>query len=99
MSDDEVSSDSTPTKPMRIVDGWIAIAVQVAALVILLFGDIGFDHPGRFGLDFDDWMRIASVYVFAVLYGTVRWAFARNVLLCALQLVPPAIYVLWYFVS
>jgi hypothetical protein len=30
-----------------------AMILESALLAVLVFGDIGFDHPGRFGLDFN----------------------------------------------
>jgi len=32
---------------------WTICAIQFLVILTLAFGDIGFDKPGRFGLDFD----------------------------------------------
>jgi hypothetical protein len=39
------------------------LAIQVAGIGIVLFGDIGFDKPGRFGLDFGHLLLIAAAEV------------------------------------
>ena len=39
------------------------LAIQVAGIGIVLFGDVGFDKPGRFGLDFGHLLVIAAAEV------------------------------------
>ncbi|MFT4843086.1 MAG: hypothetical protein ACJAYX_003601 [Planctomycetota bacterium] len=45
-------SPEQPARPTSLVPFLTVIAVQVLAVVVIVFGDIGFDRPGRFGLDF-----------------------------------------------
>jgi hypothetical protein len=66
----------------------IAILVQCALLVVLNFGDIGFDKPGRYGLDFEHFLVILALYVFALLAGIVVSAMRKLWGVIALQLVP-----------
>jgi hypothetical protein len=42
---------------------------QIACICLLQFGDIGFDHPGKFGLDFDDLVLICVVYGIVLIAG------------------------------
>lgn len=79
-----------------MIDGWLAMATQGAAVLVMVFGDIGFDHPGRFGLDFDDLAKLAIVYVFAALYGAMRWAIAGYLPLAGVQLLPLALGLAFY---
>ncbi len=39
------------------------LGIQVLGVAIVLFGDVGFDKPGRFGLDFGHLLLIAVVEV------------------------------------
>lgn len=38
------------------------MTLQGLALLALVFGDIGFDHPGRFGLEFDHGVLLALLW-------------------------------------
>jgi hypothetical protein len=44
---------------------WLVVltvfTVQLLVCAVLRFGDIGFDHPGRFGLDFDDFLLLLAI--------------------------------------
>src|SRR5688572_25841726 len=46
------------------------IAIQCVALLILAFVPFGFDHPSPAGLDFDDFLACAAVYVVAPAGGS-----------------------------
>lgn len=35
---------------------WFICAMQCLVVLVLFFGDIGFDKPGRFGLDFEHFL-------------------------------------------
>jgi hypothetical protein len=50
---------------------WLLVAFQWLFLLVLAFGDIGFDHPGRFGLDFGHFLLIAGLYLVALVAGGV----------------------------
>lgn len=54
---------------------WL-FALQVALALVFVFGDIGFDHPGRFGLDFGHLVAIGLV--FAVAWGIGVWRAVRT---------------------
>ena len=45
---------------------WILTAVQLLICLVLETGDIGFDHPGKFGLDFGHLLLL--LYLQAVLW-------------------------------
>jgi len=52
-----------------------AIAAQVLIVAIVVFGDIGFDHPGRFGLDFGHLLLLGVLWLVSTVLGFV---FARQ---------------------
>lgn len=54
---------------------WLALA-QVLLVLLFAFGDIGFDHPGRFGLDFGH--GIAILAALAVLWIAGTWLAVRR---------------------
>ena len=72
----------------------IAYGAQLLAALVVVFGDIGFDRPGRFGLDFGHLVYfLAPVWCVATLGGLVlslragrRWLLIQ-VLLLAMPLV------------
>lgn len=69
-----------------------AIAFFVAQLLLLgvfIFGDIGFDHPGRYGLDYDDLVKLVVFYVACLLAGVLYAAFRRQWKIFFLQLATP----------
>lgn len=49
--------------------GMMLFIVQLLLLVVIMFGDIGFDRPGRFGMSFWHGVVLISLYVIAVLTG------------------------------
>ena len=51
--------------------------LQLAAILCFVFGDIGFDRPGRFGLDFDDALLILGFFAVMWMWGTLL-AFRRR---------------------
>ncbi len=52
-------------------------AAQAAVVAVLVLGDIGFDKPGRFGLDFGHLLLLLGVQVL-LLVATTGFAFARR---------------------
>jgi hypothetical protein len=56
----------------------VPILGQLATLCILLFADIGFDRPGRSGLDLEDAMKLSALYVFASLFGVLFCLFQKR---------------------
>lgn len=71
----------------------VAYGAQLLAALVVVFGDIGFDRPGRFGLDFGHLVFfISPIWCAAALGGLVlslragrRW-FLIQVLLLAMPL-------------
>jgi hypothetical protein len=47
----------------------VSLAVQGVAFLVLVFGDIGFDRPGRFGLDFGHMLLLAVIWFVASCVG------------------------------
>lgn len=43
----------------------LIVVIQLLGLAVLLFGDVGFDKAGRFGLDFRHFLVIAAVEIVA----------------------------------
>ena len=55
-SGQETPNGSPKAIPEQAIDAisksaWIVFAIQLVVAPVLAFGDFGFDHPGRFGLD------------------------------------------------
>ena len=40
---------------------WIIVVSQLVVCLVFAFGDIGFDHPGRFGLDFGHALLLLAI--------------------------------------
>jgi hypothetical protein len=63
---------------------YILLGVQALCWLLFLFGDIGFDKPGKYGLDFSALVLIGAVCLIALLSGTVlgflkkRWFIASS---------------------
>jgi len=68
---------------------FLLIAVQAALLAIFAFGDIGFDHPGKFGLDFDHFMILMGLYLVALLAGILRSVVRKNWIVAFAQVLIP----------
>jgi len=68
---------------------WLLLSVQLALLSLLQFGDIGFDHPGKYGLDFNSLILICIVYAVALIVGLARSVFERIWLAAVLQICVP----------
>lgn len=62
-----------------------AIAAQVLIVSIVALGDIGFDHPGRFGLDFGHLLLLALLWLLATMLGFVFAWKARSLGLLTIQ--------------
>lgn len=54
---------------------WVAIGVEVVCASLIAFGDVGFDHRGALGLDFEHLPVLARLWLFAAL---VAWRWARR---------------------
>jgi hypothetical protein len=73
----------------------LAFLVQLAMIGLLLFGSIGFDHPGSSGMDFEDGLIIAGFYGVALLFGIGGAYWANRPKLFCMQLIIP---VSWFIV-
>ena len=67
----------------------ILLAIQCLLIGVFIFGDIGFDRPGRFGLDFDDFLLLAVIYFCCLITGLIRCMFKKQWTLAAAQLLIP----------
>jgi len=47
-------------------------------MAVLLFGDIGFDHPGRFGMSFGHGIVLSILYLVALISGLVLSCMKRK---------------------
>ena len=56
----------------------ILTVAQVLLMVVLLFGDIGFDHPGRFGMSFGHGILLSVFYLISVGFGIVYSCIKRK---------------------
>jgi hypothetical protein len=71
----------------------IAIIIQNLLLFVLLFGDIGFDVPGRFGLDIEHGVVIFVLYIGFLLFGVIRSVFKKEWKFLISQIVVPLVVV------
>lgn len=49
----------------------ILTVAQTLLMAVLLFGDIGFDRPGRFGMSFGHGILLSVLYLIALVFGIV----------------------------
>ena len=81
---------------------YIFVVIESLILAVLLFGDIGFDHPGRYGLDFDDSLMLTFVFCLVALMNLVyiisnqRWTGERRWALALGQIFGPFVLCLLY---
>jgi len=47
----------------------LLFVMQISFLTILTFGDIGFDHPGRFGLSYNHGFMFSFFYIVTLISG------------------------------
>lgn len=66
---------------------WTAVGAQGLALFVLVFGDIGFDKPGRWGLDYGHALLLVGLWIVACILGLVTAIRMRRTSLVILQLV------------
>ena len=66
-----------------------------AFAAVLLFGDIGFDKPGRLGLDADSGLLILVLYSGALLLGLAMAARHRKPAWAVVQLLPSFMFAAW----
>jgi hypothetical protein len=68
----------------------VCLVIQCFSLAILFFSGIGFDHPGRFGLDFEHGVMLGVLYVGALIGGVLLAVMRKQWIVVAAQLVIPA---------
>jgi hypothetical protein len=57
--------------------GLLFLSTHVGLLCLVAFADIGFDHPGKFGMDYDDFVLIIVLYG-GVLIAGLAWSFSKR---------------------
>jgi hypothetical protein len=67
----------------------LLVLFQASLIALVCLGEIGFDHPGKYGLDFDAFLVIAAFYMIALLVGLVRSCVRKEWKFVAVQLVLP----------
>ena len=67
---------------------YILLGVQAVCWSLFLFGDIGFDKPGKYGLDFSAFIIIGAVYLIALVSGVVVGFLKKRWFVSSIQLLP-----------
>lgn len=88
---------TTPWKdqPLSVV----VFAIQLVLLAVYNFGDIGFDHPGRFGMSWWHGIAILFLYFLALLVGIPVALVEKKRRLAIAQAVIPMVLVAWNFMG
>ncbi len=68
----------------------ICLVIQGLLLLVFAFGDIGFDHPGRFGFDWDFFVKLAVAYLLFLVFGIACAISERRWWALTLQIAIPA---------
>lgn len=68
----------------------LCLVIQGLLLLVYIFGDIGFDHPGRFGLEWNAFVVLAIAYLFFLLFGLACAVSERRWWALMLQIAMPA---------
>ncbi|NQV27350.1 MAG: hypothetical protein HQ518_23630 [Rhodopirellula sp.] len=81
-SEQETPNGSPKAIPEQTIDAipksaWIVFAVLLVIAPVLAFGDFGFDHPGRLGLDFGHHVLLLLIATVTSLIGFTK-AFTRR---------------------
>jgi hypothetical protein len=69
-----------PVRPRigLMLAAWSIIATLWLLFGVVLLGDVGFDHPGRFGLDFEAFLILGILYLVLLASGIVIATMAKN---------------------
>ena len=89
------SNVSWPAHTMNVIV--TLIIAQLLLLAVLLFGDIGFDHPGRFGMSFGHGILLSALYVIALVSGLVFSCIKRKWKASFPQLLVPLLLVAYMY--
>jgi hypothetical protein len=73
------------SRPWQRAIFWFAVAAQLLSVLVVAFGDIGFDRPGRYGLAFDDLVRLALLWCGASCVAFVMARALRDARLMRMQ--------------
>ncbi len=76
---------------------YILLAVQALCWSLFLFGDIGFDKPGKYGLDFSALVVVGVVYVIALLSGIVVGFLKKRWFILGSQFLPILVALLYIY--
>ncbi len=76
---------------------YILLGVQALCWLLILFGDIGFDKPGKYGLDFSALLPIGAVYLIALLSGVVLALLKKRWFVASSQFLPILAVLLYIF--
>ena len=76
---------------------YILLGVQALCWLLFLFGDIGFDKPGKYGLDFSALLPIGAVYLIALLSGVVLALLKKRWFVASSQFLPILAVLLYIF--
>lgn len=71
--------------------------VQLMVLAVLLFGDIGFDHPGRFGLSWGHGIAILALYIFTLLLGIPAALIDKSWKTALVEIATPLLVVVYFY--
>jgi len=72
----------------------IIIAIEILVLVVLVFGDIGFDHPGRYGLDIGDGIALTLLLCTVLVAGVAYALRQHHWVIALLQVLLPVVIIL-----
>ena len=75
-------------RPLQMRILYPLLLLQAAFAIILCFGDIGFDKPGRYGFDFDLGIILLVLYIAALLLGLAFAAKLRRFWWFGVQFLP-----------
>ncbi|MBX3437743.1 MAG: hypothetical protein KF861_09645 [Planctomycetaceae bacterium] len=71
------------------------VTIQIAMILLILLGDIGFDRAGKYGFDFGHLLLFSATYLLALAWGVVYAILKKRFGIAALQLAIPLSIVAW----
>jgi len=83
--DKGVGVDESRASRQSVRAFWRACGFQGLIVIVLLFGDIGFDRPGRFGLDFGHLLLLLVVDTLLIAWAVTIAIRARSWPLAGIQ--------------
>lgn len=67
----ETQTQDASRLSLREIYTWSAAGCLILCAAILMFGDIGFDKPGRFGLDFFHALVLIAISLICLVTGLI----------------------------